>query len=93
MPRDAVSRTAHVGTQLRKCNGGHKWVNTLLSAHLVAEALLPRAQLTEVLGCLGNDVIAQLKQKKINLRHPAAETTTINLRHPAAETMEINYVK
>jgi len=28
---------------------------------LVAEALLPRAQLAEVLGCLGNDVIAQLK--------------------------------
>ena len=27
MPRDAVSRTAHVGTQLRKRNGGHKWVN------------------------------------------------------------------
>ena len=27
MPRDAVSRTAHVGTWLRKRNGGHKWVN------------------------------------------------------------------
>ena len=27
MPRDAVSRTAHVGTKLRKRNGVHKWVN------------------------------------------------------------------
>ena len=26
MPRDAVSRTANVGTWLRKRNGGHKWV-------------------------------------------------------------------
>ena len=26
MPRDAVSRTAHVGTWLRKRNGGKKWV-------------------------------------------------------------------
>ena len=26
MPRDAVSRTAHVGTWLRKRSGGKKWV-------------------------------------------------------------------
>ena len=26
MPRDAVSRTAHVGTWLQKRNDGHKWV-------------------------------------------------------------------
>ena len=29
MPRDAVSRTANVGTCLRKRNGGQKWVNSL----------------------------------------------------------------
>ena len=28
MPRDAVSRTAHVGTLLQKRNGRKKWVNT-----------------------------------------------------------------
>ena len=27
MPRDPVSRTANVGTWLRKHNGRHKWVN------------------------------------------------------------------
>ena len=26
MPRDAVSRKAHIGTYLQKRNGGHKWV-------------------------------------------------------------------
>ena len=26
MPRDAVSRTANVGTSLQKRNGGNKWV-------------------------------------------------------------------
>ena len=30
MPRDAVSRTANVGTWLRKRNGGHKWVKVTL---------------------------------------------------------------
>ena len=37
MPRDAVSRTANVGTWLRKRNGGQKWVKEWRSPLLQQE--------------------------------------------------------
>ena len=40
MPRDAVSRTVHVGTWLRKSNGGHKWVKTRLLWNFRAVSLV-----------------------------------------------------
>ena len=42
--RDAVSRTAHVWTWLRKRNGGHKWVNGPPRSPLVAVVLEPILQ-------------------------------------------------
>jgi len=34
MPRDAVSRTANVGTWLRKRSGGKKWVKKQQPSHV-----------------------------------------------------------
>ena len=44
MPRDAVSRTANVGTWLRKRNGGQKWVKYRLKC--IEIIAMQRMQLT-----------------------------------------------